>query len=352
MLPGLERLVALLAIAVFGAALLTTTGSPEATRTVVSASTPVAAAAVAAPSGRAHRHAVRSERVVVPAQRPHAKAPVARVHERPARKTQRITPYVPSGTGMWIYQWHHTNGGRAASIVARARHVGLSTLFLRTGSSWDGFSGRAPLEHLLSATRGTSVRVVAWDFPRLRHPVQDALRLARAARLGRSHGGPHVAAVAPDIETPAEGTFNASWRVERYLQTLRRHLPKGVTIMSTVPWPSSYRRGDYPYWTVAHGSDVLVPMAYWYNNSPGLVTARSIGYLRRFHKPVQPVGQGYDGKLDVPSLPHNNLARQVPAFFKAAHRQGVSAVSLWSWQSANPATWRALSHARGLFKRR
>jgi hypothetical protein len=224
-------------------------------------------------------------------------------------------------------------------------------LFLRTGSSWDGFSGRGPLEHLLRATRGTSVHVVAWDFPRLRHPVRDALRLARAARLGRTGGGPHVAAVAPDIETPAEGTFNAAWRVKSYLQTLRRHLPTGVTIMSTVPWPSSYRRGDYPYWTVARDSDVLVPMTYWYNNPPGLVTSRSINYLRRFHKPVQPVGQGYDGKIDVPSLPHNNLARQVPAFFRAAHRQGVRAVSLWSWQSAKPATWHALAHAHRWFKR-
>jgi hypothetical protein len=350
-LHGIDRLIALLAVAVFGTAVLTVasphTAAPTvATRSVSAATHRNAPAAPVLPAVRAEGDAVRAAtRRVAVAERP------ATTKARPTHPRKRVIPFVPTGTGMWIYEWGRTNGGRAGSIVARARRVGLSTLFLRTGSSWDGFSGRAPLSHLLRATRGTSVRVVAWDFPRLRRPVHDALRLARTTRFGGAHG-PHVAAVAPDIETPAEGTSNAAWRVRRYLHVLRQHLPEGVTILSTVPWPSSYRRGDYPYWAVAHGSDVLVPMTYWYNNPPGLVTSRSIGYLRRFHKPVQPVGQGYDGKIDVPSLPHNNLARQVPAFFRTAHRQGVRAVSIWSWQSARPATWQALEHAHRLFRPR
>jgi hypothetical protein len=272
---------------------------------------------------------------------------------RPASK--RTSPhraaearYIPSGTGMWIYEWRRTNHGDAPSIVHRARKTGLSTLYLRTGSSWDGLVGAAHLRRLLAATRGTDVRVVAWDFPRLRRPHRDAHRLAHAARV-RIASGRHVAAVAPDIETPSEGTFNASWRVRAYLRALRHYLPADVSILTAVPWPSRYRIGDYPYRAVAGRSDVLVPMAYWYNNRPADVTARSIGYLRRFHRPVQPVGQGYDGRLDVPGLRHNNLRRQVPMFFRTAHRHGARAVSLWSWQAASPAAWRALAHAHRLF---
>jgi hypothetical protein len=254
---------------------------------------------------------------------------------------------------MWIYQWHASAGGSARRIVSRARHVGLSTLYLRTGSSHDGFTGGRVLPALLRASRGSHVHVVAWDFPTLRRPVHDARRLARAARIGRSGNGPHVAAVAPDIETPAEGTFNAAWRVRTYLTALHRRLPRGVTILTAVPWPSRYRIADYPYGAVAAHSDALVPMAYWYNNGPGVVTARSISYLRaRFNKPVMPVGQGYDGKLDVPSLKHNHLSREVPRFFRTAHRRGVKAVSIWSWQSAPAATWRALARAHRLFARR
>ena len=354
MLLGLERLLALLAVAAFGAALLTVTAQHDAAPAAAPVIRSVGAATVADRPIRVPRVAVRTENAIVAPAPRHTAAPATpaiRAHQRPARRHMQVTPYVPTGTGMWIYQWHQTNGGRAASIVRRARQVGLSTLFLRTGSSWDGLSGRGPLKRLLRATRGTSVRVVAWDFPRLRHPVRDARRLARAARVG-SQGAPHVAAVAPDIETPSEGTFNAAWRVRLYMHTLRTHLPKGVTILGTVPWPSSYRRADYPYWAVARGSDVLVPMAYWYNNPPSLVTSRSMSYLRRFHKPVQPVGQGYDGKIDVPSLPHNNLAKQVPAFFRTAHREGARAVSLWSWQSASRATWRAQDRAHRMFEPR
>ena len=148
---------------------------------------------------------------------------------------------------------------------------------------------------------------------------------------------------------PREGTYNAAWRVRSYLHALRKHLPDGVTILTAVPWPSSYRLADYPYRTVARGTDAFVPMAYWYDNHPGEVTARSMSYLKRFHKPVQPVGQGYDGKLDVPSLKHNKLSREVPTFFRAAKRHGAPAVSLWSWQAAPPTAWKALARAHRMF---
>ena len=332
MAAAVGRLVAVVAIGATGAAALAATGESPVVAT--SATRPLTAVVAAPhpppPEGRTQqvRHDVVRKLPAPAAPRHKAAAPAARHHVTPTG------PWLPTGTGMWIYQWDETNGGRAASVVAQARSVGLSTLYLRTGSTWDGFTGEGALQELLAATRGTSLHVVAWDFPRLRHPWRDARRLARAARVGRQGDGPHVAAVAPDIETPAEGTFNAAWRVRAYLHALHRHLPKGVSVLGTVPWPSSYRIADYPYHAVASRSDALVPMAYWYNNPPAVVTARSMSYLKRFHKPVQPVGQGYDGKIDVPSLRHNHLAREVPRFFRTARAHGAHAVSLWSWQAA------------------
>jgi hypothetical protein len=352
-LDPLARLIALLSVAVFGSAVLTAVSPDPSSTSATTIAAPTSAPVSAHPRATHRRMVVRTERAVVHAtpQRAAATHAVAPRRTKAATKAapKHPVPYLPHGTGMWIYQWHRTSGGSAQRIVARARHIGLSTLYLRTGSSWDGFTAQHELGALLRATRGTDVSVVAWDFPRLRHPARDARRLARAAHFGRAHGGPHVAAVAPDIETPSEGTFNAAWRVRLYLHVLNKRLPKGVTTLSTVPWPSSYRRADYPYRTVAAHSDALVPMAYWYNNPPRLVTARSMRYLRQFHKPVAPVGQGYDGKLDVPSLRHNHLAREVPVFLRTAKKAGARAVSIWSWQSAKPATWHALARAHRLF---
>jgi hypothetical protein len=267
---------------------------------------------------------------------------------QPAGKHTAAKPagrWLPSGTGMWLYEWKKSNGGNASSVVARAKAAGLTHLFVRTGSSKDGLTGRPVLHALLPATAHTDIRVIAWDFPELKHPMKDAYRLAYAAWTDRHTNGPHVAAVAPDIETPAEGTHATSRRISLYLSTLRRLLPSDVSILTTVPWPSSARVGRYPYGAVAARSDALLPMAYWYDNSPTEVTATSMSFLRRYHRPVQPVGQGYDGKLDVPSLRHNNLRRQMPMFFVTARRLGASAVSVWSWQAAPPVAWDYLSYA-------
>ena len=262
-------------------------------------------------------------------------------HAAPAQAVR----WIPSGTGMWIYEWNKTAGGNAAAVVAQARAAGLSHIFVRTGSSHDHYTGGPLLHALLPATAHTNLHVVAWDFPTLKNPYKDAWRLAYAAWADYHSGVPHVAAVAPDIETPAEGTHTSAKRVSAYLSALRRLLPKNVAILTTVPWPSSARVGIYPYKAVAEHSDAILPMTYWYDNSPRQVTAESFAFLRRYHRPIQPVGQGYDGKLDVPSLPHNNLRKQMPMFFVTARENGASAVSLWSWQAAPPIAWAYISYA-------
>lgn len=342
---GVSTIAALIAVGTIGTVTLSATAAAERTdpsRPVVKAVAP----AVVTPVAQLSAPAVK------------ASAPTVAAHGRsaPSRRAFVAKPnliavsrWIPKGTGMWIYQWDRTAGGNAHAVVRRAQRAGLTHLFVRTGSTHDGYTGNSVLRRILPATRGTSLKVIAWDFPTLKNPVADAKRLARAAAYGRGRSGPHVAAVAPDIETPSEGTHDSWKRVSSYLRTLRRLLPTDVAILTTVPWPSIYRVGTYPYATVAKYSDALLPMAYWYSNNVRHVTATSINYLRKFHKPVQPVGQGYDSKIDVPALAHSNLRKQVPVFLETAHKYGVGAVSLWSWQSAPRVTWQALAKARKLF---
>ncbi|MGB8649175.1 MAG: hypothetical protein WCD35_00800 [Mycobacteriales bacterium] len=253
---------------------------------------------------------------------------------------------------MWLHQFGRSEGGNARAVVARARQVGLSTLYVQTGSSKNGWIGTPTLHALLPATRGTGIRVVAWDFPVLSNPVGDARRLAAAARF-RCRGCPRVAAVAPDVETGSEGTRLSGRALEAYYRTLRSLLPRDVAILATVPWPSELRVGRYPYAQTARHADALIPMAYWYNRSPAGVTTTSMRYLRRFHRPVMPVGQGYDGRLDAPYLrPDPAPGRSVQMFLLAARHNGARAVSLWSWQTTGGQQWRALSWGRRLYARR
>src|SRR6476660_6823391 len=56
----------------------------------------------------------------------HRAAPVRRAaaparHPSASHPAKKIVKWLPTGTGMWIYQWDHSNGGRAAAVVKRAK---------------------------------------------------------------------------------------------------------------------------------------------------------------------------------------------------------------------------------------
>ncbi len=275
-----------------------------------------------------------------PAPRPKA-APVAAPPPAPVER------WLPTGTGMWLHDWRKSESGHAHAVVARAQSIGLSHLYVQTGSSKKGWIGTEVLNQLMPVVAGTDLDVIAWDFPKLDDPEADARRLARAAWWNRP-GSPMVSAVAPDVETGSEGTDLRGDRVRRYYAELRRRLPARTAILATVPWPSEKRTGSYPYAVTAPYADAFVPMAYWYNRSPSVVTATSMRYLARFGKPVMPVGQGYDGRLDAPYLAADPAPdKSIAAFLYHARANGARSVSLWSWQTTGTLQWRALAKAAG-----
>lgn len=255
--------------------------------------------------------------------------------------------WLPTGTGMWLHEWSRSEGGSAKKVVARSEQVGLTHLYVQTGSSKKGWIGQEVLSELMPATKGTDIKVIAWDFPKLINPEADARRLARAAWWNQK-GAPMVAAVAPDVETGAEGTRLSTDRVHRYYAELRKRLPARTAILATVPWPSEKRTGWYPYTATAKYSDAFIPMAYWYNRSPSVVTKTSMQWLKRYGLPVMPVGQGYDGRLDAPYLkPDPAPDKSVARFVYVSREQGAQSISLWSWQTTGGLQWRELAKAAG-----
>ena len=269
---------------------------------------------------------------------------VAPVPDRPAEKVDR---WLPRGTGMWLHEWNSSEKGRASEVIRKSRNTGLTHLYVQTGSTRKGWIGDEVLGELLPATEGTGIKVIAWDFPKLIDPEADARRMAKAALWSRP-GVPQVAAVAPDVETAAEGTRLSTPNVHRYYRELRKRLPAHIAVLATVPWPSEKRTGWYPYDDTAPYADAFVPMAYWYNRPAGSVTATSMRWLARFGKPVMPAGQGYDGRLDAPYLaPDPDPGKSVDDFVAQARKHGARSISLWSWQTTQAPQWRSLLKAAG-----
>jgi hypothetical protein len=325
-------------------------GADPTTRTTAPVAAAAAVAASPEPTPARTTPQALADRVPdlsTPTAPPRTPAPQPAATPAPAAPPGRVERWLPTGTGMWLHDWRRSESGHASEVVARAKKVGLSHLYVQTGSTRKGWIGGEVLSQLMPATAGTDLKVIAWDFPKLDDPEADARRLARAAWWNRK-GAPMVAAVAPDVETGAEGTNLRGDRVRRYYAELRRALPARTAILATVPWPSEKRTGSYPYAATAPWSDAFIPMAYWYNRSPSVVTATSMRWLQRFGLPVMPVGQGYDGRLDAPYLePDPAPDKSVAAFIYNARANGAQSLSLWSWQTTGPLQWGELAKAAG-----
>jgi hypothetical protein len=327
-----EVSVASVAVLLVGLGAISQLATPMPLVTAVAAATPAGPAVVAAEQ-------------IVRAAGPAGPRPHKAVTVKAAAAVTPIERWLPTGTGMWVHEWAKTEHGNGKKVVRRAKLAGLSHLYVQTGSSKKGWIGGPVLGQLMPATKNTNIKVIAWDFPKLDHPEADARRLARAA-WWHEPGVPMIAAVAPDIETASEGTHANRQSIERYYRTLRRSLPARVAILATVPWPSEKRVNRYPYVRTARHADAIVPMAYWYNRSPSRVTRTSMRVLQQYGKPVIPVGQGYDGRLDAPYLSLDaHPGKSVDAFVTAARMSGAQSISLWSWQTTGAQQWSALTRA-------
>ena len=241
---------------------------------------------------------------------------------------------LPYGKGMWIWQPNASEGGNARAIVARAKAIGLTHLYVRTGSTWDGFYAGPFLDRILPAAHAAGIRVYGWDFPRLMSPADDVARAAAAVSY-RTPTRHRIDGFAADIETPSEGTAISREAATAYGNGLRDAFGESFPLVAVVPRPSAWLSATrYPYAQIVARFDAVAPMVYWLNREPGSDVARALADLRPYGKPVFPVGQAFDGgpeggRPGVP--PRGELLR----FFQVAYDQGADGVSFWSWQGAD-----------------
>lgn len=264
---------------------------------------------------------------------PHAEADVVK---RPP--VQDLLPY---GKGMWLYEPEKTEGGDVTAIVAKAKAAGLSHLYVRTGSSWNGFYAASFLDKILPAAHDADLMVYGWDFPRL-ISVADDVKRAKAAIDHRAPGKHRIDGFSADIETRSEGTHITGAAAAEYGRALREAVGTSYPLIATVPRPSPAQ--NYPYAEVVASFDAIAPMVYWLNRQPDTDVTGALRDLAQYGKPVFPVGQAYDGapeggRAGVP--PPEELWR----FMRYAQAGGAQGVSFWSWQAANGKAWAAITEA-------
>lgn len=248
-----------------------------------------------------------------------------------------LPPSLPYGKGMWIWQPEKSDGGDVKAMVQRAKEVGLSHIYVRTGSSWDGFYASAFLDKILPAAHAAKIRVYGWDFPRLIDVPADIERAMSAIRH-EAPGGHRIDGFAADIETWSEGTQITAEAATAYGDGLRAAAGPDYPLIACVPRPSEYTLKIYPYTEVVARFDAIAPMIYWLNRQPDTDMAGALVDLAPLGKPIFPIGQAFDGgpeggRWGMP--PPGELQR----FMRVAYEGGVDGVSFWSWQAADQTLW-------------
>jgi len=251
---------------------------------------------------------------------------------------------MPTGKGMWIYEFDRTEGGNADAIVARAKANGITHVYPRLGSHWDGFNARKHLDAFLPAAHAAGLLVFGWDFPRLGDSLSSDIDRARAMITYTSKSGDRFDGFSADIETINEGSHVSPDVALVYGRALREIAGPDFTLIATVPRPSPRHRPTYPYAEIVESFDAIAPMVYWLNRQPDTDLIGAMDELAKFGKPIFPVGQAYDGKPEGgrPGVPP---PEELQSFMKSAFDKGAQGVSFWSWQAANGAAWTAIRDA-------
>ncbi|MEW6477219.1 MAG: hypothetical protein AB1679_33620 [Actinomycetota bacterium] len=251
-------------------------------------------------------------------------------------------PALPKGKGMWLHYFRLAAGGDPAAMVAKAKETGLSHVYLRVGSSKDGFYAQAELDRLLPVAHAAGLAVVGWDFPYLFDAEADARRAA-AAIAYTTPDGHRMDAFSADIETRHEGVNISVPVADTYSRRLRELVGPTYPLIATVPRPR-YNRG-FPFAEIVRQFDAVAPMVYWLARDPVAEVEQAVADLVGLGKPVMPVGQAYDPAVDgrpIGPPPKEQLVR----FIQAAQARGVTTYSFWVWHLATPDHWAAIREAR------
>jgi hypothetical protein len=251
-----------------------------------------------------------------------------------------VPPALPiAGKGMWIWQFGKIAHGDPNRIVQSALAHGLTHIYVRSGSSNVGLKGWSDVAKILPVAHAHGLKVIAWDFPYLRDPPTD-VRRARWVMSQTVKGGHSVDGFAADVETRSEGTVLTRGRALYYARHLR-DASRGKFLVLVPPRPNPYTVTFYPYAVLMPSFDAVAPMVYWGAHSPDGTARWAVDYLRRFGKPVAPIGQSFDmGPEGGPKGAPQGSA--VTRFMDAAQSTGAVGVSFWSWQHTPARLWKTI----------
>jgi len=231
--------------------------------------------------------------------------------------------------GMWIWYVERSEGGSIPAIVARAKSVGIGTVYIKAGdggSVWSQFS-----RGLVQALHRGGLDVCAWQFVYGDSPVAEARVGAAAVEKGAD-------CLVIDAEGDYEGKYAAA---DRYIRTLRPAIGETFPLsLAAFPYVDYHPSFPYSVFFGPGGATYNQPQMYWktIQTSVRAVYEHTYLYNRLWAHPIYPIGQTYEG----PGKGELKLFRRFAASY------GNLAPSWWDWQETSGPEWGALAAASAL----
>jgi Putative peptidoglycan binding domain len=267
-------------------------------------------ASLGAPTPATHRHARHHH-------------PRSHHRQRPAHRAAGPNPL--RGRAMWIWELGSTDGGNLSDIIAGARQVGVSTVFVKSSDGRDFWSNQFT-RTIVRALHAGGLKVCAWQYVYGASPLREADLGAEAVDDGAD-------CLVIDAEAQYQGRYIAA---QTYIQRLRSLIGADYPVaLAGFPYVDFHPSFPYSVFLGPGGAQYNVPQMYWRDigTSVAAVYAHTYSFNRIYQRPIFPLGQLYS----------NPPPRQILRFRELDLAYGAGGISWWDWQSATAKAWDAMS---------
>ncbi|MHB8657838.1 MAG: peptidoglycan-binding domain-containing protein [Solirubrobacteraceae bacterium] len=243
-----------------------------------------------------------------------------------------VRPNPFAGRGMWIWVLSSSNGGDLASIIARARRNGISTLMIKSGDGTGVWSQFSPT--MVATLHAAGLHVCAWQYVYGSDPVGEA-------QVGAASVANGADCLLIDAESEYEGKYISA---QTYLTTLRGLIGQRFPVaLAGFPYVDYHPAFPYSVFLGPGGAQFNVPQMYWQDigDSVNAVYDHTYTFNRPYGRPLFPLGQVYNSPPTREILRFRQLSRA----YRAAN------VSWWDWQEATSGSFFSISRPVGLLAR-
>lgn len=226
------------------------------------------------------------------------------------------------GKHMWIWQMENTEGGNVASVISKAKAMGLAWLAVK---AWDGSHYWSQIEKFIAPAHAAGLMVAAWGYSYGSNIPGEVQAMVQAGKAGTDWF-----IIDAEIEyESAGGKDRAASLLSAVAKSSIGYATFGYTSFGLPAYHPSF-----PFDVFSAHCQAALPQIYWgdFKMTPASALSQSLAAYGKNKLPIVPVGQSY-GSVS---------AAEIQTFGASAAAAVAPGIGFWDWQEATPAMMDAI----------